>query len=165
MTTRQSIVLVAVIVLIAAGVLTTVNLRVANEHQARGRSLAAQEQDPCACTECALPSSATIEAGKPPKIPAKSGRPCIAAFVSKKAKSYVEADKVLSTLSPRLKGNVDFVRINTDAFPSQAQRWRLRMVPTLVFLDKNGKEAARIEGMFTQKEILSQLEHNHIPVD
>ena len=53
--------------------------------------------------------------------------------------------------------NVEFESINLDDAPQYAKTYMLTKVPTLIKLDENGNEIARIEGHTTDSEYKSFL--------
>jgi thioredoxin 1 len=48
---------------------------------------------------------------------------------------------------------VFFVDVRKD--PAGAERFKIRVIPTQIFFDKNGKEVYRHEGFMTEKDIVS----------
>jgi thioredoxin 1 len=114
-------------------------------------SRAANQGEPC----CASPPSGGTNLGPSPKLP--TGRPCVLELGSDGCEACRALDKVLATIAPRLRGKVALVRIDTDRYPQEAVRWRLRLIPTLIFLDAQGKEVRRHEGYLPADQLLKRV--------
>jgi thioredoxin 1 len=56
------------------------------------------------------------------------------------------------------KGKAVIVFIDVWEHREQAQRFRIRAIPTQIFYDKNGKEVYRHLGFMSEKAIVAQLE-------
>lgn len=54
------------------------------------------------------------------------------------------------------KAVIKFININDDS--SQADKYGIRVIPTQVFLDKDGKEVYRHEGFFPKKDIIKTFD-------
>ncbi len=121
----------------------------------------AQNTEPC-CNP--LPASAR-NAGPPLKIPTGSGLPCLAEFGSNECAACKKLAPVLDELEAKLKGKLDVVRIDTRQYPEEADRWRLRLIPTIILLDASGKELARREGYLPLDKLLSEIKAAGIKVD
>lgn len=52
---------------------------------------------------------------------------------------------------------LDIVYVEAKKFPALAQKWRLRMAPTVLLVDARGKELWRHEGKLSAQELLAQL--------
>ncbi len=103
-----------------------------------------------------VPDSAR-NVGTPPAIPTGSGLPCLAEFGSTDCEACKKLKPVFDELEVKLKGKVDVVRVDTAKYPEEASRWRLRLIPTMIFLDAKGKELGRQEGYLSGEEILARL--------
>jgi thioredoxin 1 len=64
---------------------------------------------------------------------------------------------ILTKLEKDYKGRAAVVFINIEKFPDQAKRFGIRVIPTQVFYDKNGREVYRHEGFLSEREIVAQL--------
>lgn len=62
-------------------------------------------------------------------------------------------EPTIKNLEQKYSDKIDFKTIDTDEHPELAKAYNIKGLPTLVFLDKNGNEAGRIEG-FTSEEII-----------
>jgi thiol-disulfide isomerase/thioredoxin len=59
----------------------------------------------------------------------------------------------LAALSAELEPQVAFRRCNADAAPEALGEYRLRVLPTLLFLDEQERELARLEGVCGRGEV------------
>jgi thioredoxin 1 len=57
---------------------------------------------------------------------------------------------------------VDFIDVWKD--PAVGQKWRIRLIPTQIFLDGTGKELYRHEGFFSKEDILGKWEELGVDV-
>lgn len=83
-----------------------------------------------------------IELGSVNCIPCKKMQPVMKAIENK----YGEQIKVI------------FYDVWTDAGKPYATKYKIKLIPTQVFLDKNGKEFFRHEGFFSEAEIDNLLQ-------
>jgi thioredoxin-like negative regulator of GroEL len=67
---------------------------------------------------------------------------------------------VLAEAEQHFSGVVDLVRVDTDIHPAEAQRWRLRMVPTQILVDASGTELWRHEGYLPFDELRTEVERH-----
>jgi thioredoxin 1 len=81
----------------------------------------------------------------------------LALFGSKQSAPSKELELVVKEVETRFKGKLDVVRVDAGVYPDEAARWRLRMVPTLIFFDRNSKELWRHEGRLSANELVSKL--------
>jgi thioredoxin 1 len=108
----------------------------------------------CVCAR-ELPSSlAQARSQAPaPRIPTGSGLVCLVEFDAREASECDRMKGVLDQLETQLAGRVDVVRVDTGTHPGEAQRFRLRMVPTQVLVDTTGRELWRHEGYLALAEL------------
>ncbi len=92
-----------------------------------------------------------------PAIPPIPGLPCIVEFGSDESEACRQMEELLNDLAPQLEGRAGVVIIDTDVHRAEAERWRLRIVPTHVFLDATGEEVSRYEGPLSAEELLAGL--------
>jgi thioredoxin 1 len=69
-----------------------------------------------------------------------------------------EMAPILDELKTELKGKVEVEFINVTENMAAADEYKISVIPTQVFLDKDGKEVFRHEGFFPKADILAQLE-------
>lgn len=65
---------------------------------------------------------------------------------------------ILKKMERVYKGKATIAFIDVWENREQAQRFRIRSIPTQIFFDQNGKEVYRHVGFFAEKEIVAQLE-------
>ncbi len=96
------------------------------------------------------------EPGKPPDVPVKEmvtmvdlgAKPCIP------CKMMVP---IMERLEKDYKGKAAIISIDIWKDPDQAKRFGIRVTPTQIFYDKDGKEVFRHEGFMSQEAIMTQL--------
>jgi hypothetical protein len=137
---------------ITAGVAFVAGLRIGESRGGTAAPIAV------ACDTCCTPAKpAGTSTAKPLAIPTGSGRPCLVEFGSDECDECRRMAQVLAEITPRLKGKADLVGVDTDVHPDQAQRWRLRMVPTQIIVDAKGQELWRHEGYLATGELLAKV--------
>ena len=67
-------------------------------------------------------------------------------------------EQVLAVFEPKMAGRLDVVRVDTDIYLAEVQRWRLRMIPTQVLVGPTGKELWRHEGYIPLEELIAATE-------
>ena len=65
---------------------------------------------------------------------------------------------IMEKMEKAYKGKAVIAFIDVWEHREQAQRFRIRAIPTQIFYDKNGKEVYRHRGFMSEKEIVEQLE-------
>jgi thioredoxin 1 len=138
---------------ITAGVAFIGGLRLGEHRGAKAVRPQVAAAEPC----CGPAKPAGAAAAKPPAIPTGSGRPCLAEFGSDECNECQRMRKVLTEISPKLRGRVDIVQVDTDVHLGQAQRWRLRMVPTQILVSAKGQEVWRHEGYLDTGELAAKI--------
>lgn len=106
---------------------------------------------------CTLPLNPAAQNAPKLKIPTGSGLPCLVEFGSNECDACKRMAVVLRELTPKLKATADLVQVDTALYPGEAQRWRLRMVPTQILLDAHGQEQWRHEGFIAAAELLARV--------
>jgi len=125
------------------------------EHRAAARATAdASVEEPC----CEWPEDFT-PAPEPemPKIPPVAGLASVVQFGRYENEECEAGAEILETLEGDLEGHAGVAVVDTQVHRGAADRWRLRMVPTHVFLDAEGEEVSRHEGAITRDEVLAGL--------
>lgn len=142
------------LLVITAGVAFVAGLRMGE-----GQGAASVHAPAADCDTCGIPTKAALGAStaKPPAIPTGSGLPCLVEFGSDECNECQRMRQVLAEITPKLKGKVDIVQVDTDVHLAQAQRWRLRMVPTQVLVDTKGQEVWRHEGYLATGALLAKV--------
>ncbi len=65
---------------------------------------------------------------------------------------------VLDALKKECAGRVDVRFIDVWKKPAEAEKYKVRVIPTQIFLDPSGKELFRHVGFFPKKQILAKFE-------
>jgi len=63
---------------------------------------------------------------------------------------------ILEDLSVEYKGKLEVVFIDVWKNPGEGKKYNLRVIPTQIFFDANGKELYRHEGFFSKEDILAK---------
>ncbi|MBN2224924.1 MAG: thioredoxin family protein [Deltaproteobacteria bacterium] len=63
---------------------------------------------------------------------------------------------ILEQLKKEYKGKFDIVFYDVWKDPAPAEKYRIRGIPTQIFLDENGKELYRHAGYFSKEQILGK---------
>jgi thioredoxin 1 len=64
---------------------------------------------------------------------------------------------ILEELKKEYKGSLDVVFVDAWKKPEEANKYRVRMIPTQIFYDASGKELYRHAGFMSKEDILSKL--------
>jgi thioredoxin 1 len=64
---------------------------------------------------------------------------------------------ILEKLEKTYQGKAAVVFIDVWKNPAGADRFKIRVIPTQIFFDKNGKEVYRHEGFMSEKDIVAVL--------
>lgn len=125
--------------------------------QAAPTAVAAQAGAVCPTappTADAAPATAATPAEGAPK----SGLPRLVDLGSTTCIPCKELAPILEELKTEFKGkvSVEFIDITKNA--AAADEYKINVIPTQVFIDKDGKEVARHEGFYPKADILAQFE-------
>lgn len=71
---------------------------------------------------------------------------------------------ILEELKKEYKGSLDVVFVDAWKKPEEANKYRVRMIPTQIFYDASGKELYRHAGFMSKEDILSKLGELNIRV-
>lgn len=96
------------------------------------------------------------EPGTPPEVPAKN----MVTMVDLGAKSCVPCKMmapILEKLEKDYKDRAAIVFIDVWKDPEQAKQFGVRVIPTQIFYDKQGKEVLRHTGFMSEEAIVTQL--------
>ncbi|UCF84183.1 MAG: thioredoxin family protein [Desulfobacteraceae bacterium] len=69
---------------------------------------------------------------------------------------------VMREIAQEYKGTIQVVFYDVWKTPKYAKNYGIRMIPTQVFIDKNGKEIFRHVGFFAKDEIIKMLQEKGI---
>ncbi len=94
--------------------------------------------------------------------------PSILDFGSKRCPACLKLAPIIEELRNEYQGvlNVEFVDVAIKDNEARAQKYGVKMIPTLVFLDKDGKELTRNVGFASKEDILKkwrELGHDFSP--
>jgi thioredoxin 1 len=64
---------------------------------------------------------------------------------------------IMAKVEKDYKGKATVVTIDIDKFPDQAKRFGIKVIPTQIFFDKDGKEVFRHDGFLSEKDIVAQF--------
>jgi thioredoxin 1 len=96
------------------------------------------------------------EPGIPPDVPVKG----MVTMIDLGANSCVPCKMmapILEKLEKEYKGKASIVVIDVWKDPSQGKRFGIRVIPTQIFYDKQGKEVLRHTGFMSEEAIVAQL--------
>jgi len=96
------------------------------------------------------------EPGTPPEVPVKN----MVTMVDIGAKSCIPCKMmapIMEKLEKDYKGKAAILFIDVWKDPDQAKRFGIRVIPTQIFYDKEGKEVLRHVGFMSERAIVSQL--------
>jgi thioredoxin 1 len=100
----------------------------------------------------------SADPGKPPDVPVKG----MVTMVDVGAKSCIPCKMmapILEKLEKEYKGRADIVFIDVRNAPDQAERFGIKVIPTQIFYDKQGKEVLRHTGFMSEEAIVTQLKN------
>ena len=83
----------------------------------------------------------------------------IPSFIDLGSKNCIPCKKmepILEELRTEYAGRMNVIFYDVNEFPEKAQEYRIRVIPTQIFLDSEGKELFRYEG-FLAKNNISQI--------
>lgn len=86
-------------------------------------------------------------------------KPLVIDFASPLCLECKQLAKVLDSVIPKYKAKVDFQKINVNTSSSQSliNKYKINVVPTLVFVNKSGKVVRKTEGMMTESKLDSYM--------
>jgi thioredoxin 1 len=96
------------------------------------------------------------EPGTPPEVPVKG----MVTMVDLGAKSCIPCKMmapIMEKLEKDYKGKAAILFIDVWKDPDQAKRFGIRVIPTQIFYDKEGKEVLRHNGFMSEDAIVAEL--------
>ena len=88
-------------------------------------------------------------------------KPVVIIFTSTMCSDCQKMKKVLAKVEPKYKDSIEFTKLNAASDDKQVQelvkKYNVYLVPTLVFIDKKGKEVSKREGSMPQDAFEKQL--------
>lgn len=88
----------------------------------------------------------------------KSSRLVVAKFGLDICVGCIEANDLLISLMPTYEKAIYFSKVDLMKDREAEKKYRIKMMPTIIFFDKGGKEFFRLEGTVTKKLIVDKLE-------
>lgn len=67
-------------------------------------------------------------------------------------------DRIVKRVLPDYKGKVSFVWIEVEKNLENRKHWKVDIVPTLIFFDRNGKEVERTSGYMKESRMRTLLD-------
>jgi thioredoxin len=64
---------------------------------------------------------------------------------------------IIEELTVEYKGKIEIVSIDTDKNPELAKKFQIQAIPTLIFLDPEGRELSRRVGFFPKDSIVARF--------
>ena len=109
------------------------------------------------CLFLSLPILGNVQADEFKNLPVK-GMVTLIDLGAKKCTPCKMMAPILEKMEKVYKGKAAVVFIDVWEHREQAQRFRIRAIPTQIFYDKNGKEVYRHVGFLAEKDIVARLE-------
>uniref|UniRef100_A0A7C4CAN9 Thioredoxin n=1 Tax=candidate division WOR-3 bacterium TaxID=2052148 RepID=A0A7C4CAN9_UNCW3 len=124
----------------------------------------AQPTPPKTTTKPTTPQADTPE---PVAAPADSARapelPKLWDFFATWCPPCKQQAPIIEELAREYQGRIEIVSIDTDRNPALAEKFKIKAIPTLVFLDANQRELSRNVGFLSKEGILAKFrEHGFI---
>lgn len=96
------------------------------------------------------------------ELQAASGQPIVLEFSSALCSECKKLKKVLDKIEPKYEDKISFQKINAGMMNEETlekiQKYNVKVVPTTVFIDKNGKTVARKEGSMQEETLCKHLD-------
>lgn len=96
--------------------------------------------------------------GNPMDEALKTGRPVLADFGRGTCIPCKRMKPILEELKQEFRGKAEILMIPIDDYRALTRRERIRLIPTQIFFDKDGKEVYRHEGFMDREAIRRRLE-------
>lgn len=88
-----------------------------------------------------------------------NGKPSIVDFTASWCGPCQRMKPIFYSLADDFKDEYNFISIDIDENPELANKYQVQAVPTFVFLDADGNEGNRINGMISKEEFRDELLH------
>ena len=93
---------------------------------------------------------------------AATGKPAVVEFSSQLCSECQKLKKVLDVVEPKYSNKISFQKINTGRIDrktaKEIEKYEVKVVPTLIFLDKDGNTVYKTEGSMSQEVLCSYLD-------
>ncbi|MGD0112813.1 MAG: thioredoxin family protein [Armatimonadota bacterium] len=87
----------------------------------------------------------------------KNGKPTMADFGAGWCEACKKMEPVLHESAKRFKGKANVLFVNTDDYPGIAKGYGISVIPTQIYFDSKGTEAARHMGYMPIEEVAAKL--------
>ena len=95
-------------------------------------------------------------------IAASSGKPVVMEFSSPMCSECMTLNKILDVVEPKYSGKIVFNKINAAkmdrATMKQVQKYEVKVVPTMVFIDCDGNVVSKTEGSISKEALTGRLD-------
>lgn len=96
------------------------------------------------------------------KLEAATGKPIVLEFSSAMCSECQKLQKVLDEVEPKYDKKISFQKVNAAMIDAAAQekikKYNVKSVPTIVFIDKEGKMIAQEVGAMSEETLVLHLE-------
>lgn len=128
---------------------------------------AADTAQPAPPKTAAAPPSPSADTPQPPPATdsaAAAELPKLWDFFATWCPPCKEQAPIIEELAQEYKGRIEIISIDTDRNPTLAEKFKIKAIPTLVFLDANQRELSRNVGLMAKDKIIAKFrEHGFIP--
>lgn len=111
-----------------------------------------------------LATGSTLQGATDPTSTTVSGLPRLVELGSDSCASCIAMQQVLAELRARHAGRLEVVAINLLQYPEQVQVWRVKFIPTQVFLDGQGRELFRHVGYLPRQAVEERFQALGFPL-
>jgi thioredoxin 1 len=97
----------------------------------------------------------------PPAVPADNVQSSLPRLVDLGSTTCIPCKKlapILEELKTEYRGRVSVEFIDVTKNPAAADEYKINVIPTQIFIDKDGKEVFRHEGFYPKADIVGQFE-------
>lgn len=89
-------------------------------------------------------------------------KPSVMIFTSSMCMDCQKMKTIIKEVQPSYEGRMNFVQINATeknrTVKELVKKYRVSLVPTLIFMNKEKKELKRVEGSIPKEELISDIE-------
>jgi len=86
-----------------------------------------------------------------------NGKPTLAEFGRGTCIPCKQMKPILEELSKEYSGKLNVLTIDVDDYGTLTRQYNISLIPTQIFLDRDGKEVSRHVGFFPKTEIIAEL--------
>jgi len=88
-------------------------------------------------------------------------KPIVMIFTSTMCSDCQKMKKVIAKIEPNYTEKIEFVKVNASSSEKQTQdlikKYNVYLVPTMIFIDKNGKQVKKQEGSMSESMFEAEL--------